>query len=98
MANFFQDNSTLYVESNPHLTTEQYLEEVTTILYFNSKKMIDLNQKIVWKILRDEVKEEWATYTVMGFIKVDGTSIITKLLAVLVMIFFGSNFSDLFSI
>ena len=98
LANFFQDNSTLYVESNPHLTTEQYLEEAITILYFNSRKIIDLNQKIVWKILRDEVKEEWATYTVMGFIKVDGTSIITKLLAVLVMIFFGSNFSDLFSI
>ena len=98
LANFFQDNSTLYVESNPHVTTEQSLDEAITILYFNSKKMIDLNQKIVWKILRDEVKEEWATYTVMGFIKVDGTSIITKLLAVLVMIFFGSNFSDLFSI
>ena len=98
LANFFQDNTILYANEDPNITTDQYLEEIIAVLYFNTKKILEINQKTGWKILHDEIKEEWASYTIMGFIKVDGTSIVTKLLAILVMIFFSTNLGDLFSL
>jgi hypothetical protein len=75
---------------NKNITNDNFIEEINIVINSISNKLLEIDQKTCWKILRDEVKEDWAKYTILGFIEVDGASIITKLLAVIVTIFMGT--------
>lgn len=90
-------------ESNiPLLTPEENdtMEELLKKLFYNSStgtlRVIEVNQKNGWKILRDEVKEDWAKYKILGFIEVDGANIIGAIISVLTTLFFGVNLAELF--
>ena len=95
LGNFFKD----CVLNQQSPINDVFTEEITEIHYLlqkNTKNINDINQKLRWHILNEEVKEDWIKYTICGFIEIDGASIITKIIAIGITIFLGANIVSLF--